>query len=608
MCKFIRDLILRVDTQCISLIRTLTVKVRFFLLVIIISITPICVIGVISYAKSTTDNISKISIYSLQLVKQFSLTINTKFLDWERYGNIIADSADVQAVLEKYDEMNPADQYAASKTLQKTMKEALKASLDIQEPNIVTNNGGVISPSNYTTTNTSAFINNLAGADKVKKMSKDANGSFIWYTDDIARKQSEGFIVLARSITEINTLKKSLGCLLLRIDSNYLYNLYNDINLGNGSKIYLLDTDFMAVLSGDKAEIGKSFSSEISESIRLKLLGGHREGAFEDDKNKCLVAYSCVPASGWTVVTLIPNTYINSLSNDIRNLVIRIGVICLIVSMLIFSIIYRSISVPLFQLICSMRKIKSGKLEIREVMEDAKDEMGELTQSYNEMINELNQYVERIKDKEKQKSLAEFRALQAQINPHFIANTLNNVAWMAKMQKADNIEEVVTSLNQLLNSSMGRGNDIISIREDLENIKCYINIQNIKYFKNIEVHFDIDNEILDFKLLRFILQPIVENAIIHGLAPKQGDGYIILRGYKDSGNLILMVTDNGVGMDANETNELLAGKLESKDFFSRIGLRNVNERIKLSYGQDYGILIKSQKGMFTTVEVKLPVL
>jgi two-component system sensor histidine kinase YesM len=307
-------------------------------------------------------------------------------------------------------------------------------------------------------------------------------------------------------------------------------------------------------------------------------------------------------------VALIPNRYFNNLSNDIGKLVIQVGVICLIVSILFFTIIYRSITVPLNQLMGSMRGVKKGSLKVRKVSEDAKDEVGEVASSYNEMINELNLHIENIKEKEKQKALVEFRALQAQINPHFIANTLNSVAWMARMQKAENIENVVTSLNQLLNASMGKGNDIISIGEELQNLKSYISIQNIKYLKSLDVNFDMDEDIMECKLLRFLMQPLVENAIIHGLAPKQGQGSIYIKGYRDHNDIVLMVTDNGVGMNEDEIKELLIGKQESKDSFSGIGLKNVNERIKLTYGNDYGLLIKSQKGMFTTIELKLPVI
>lgn len=601
-------LLIRLDKASIRVIRTLSVKARLFFMVVIISVSPILVIGIISYTKSDKDIISKISVYSMQLVRQLSLTINSKLLSWEQYGNIIASSDDVQTILRDYEEMNEADRYLANRALVKIMKEALKVALDVHEPDIITADGGVISPMSYLYLNTSPFINNMVGADKIKEMTKAADGSYVWFTDDIAQNGYKGLIVLSRSIKDMSTFQKSLGYLMMRVDTNYLYGLYANIDLGSGSEIYLVDADYMVVLSGDQEDIGTKFSPEISASIRTKFDEGHKEGTFKSPDQKYLITFSSVPVSGWTVVALIPNTYLNSLSHDIRSLVIVVGIICLGVSLLIFILIYRSITEPLGNLIKSMRAVKKGQLKWRTIEEDERDEVGEVTVSYNKMIGELDQHIEHIQVQEKQKAQAEFRALQAQINPHFIANTLNNVAWMAKMQKADNIETVATSLIHLLNSSMGRGEDIITIGEELENIRSYVRIQEFKYFRKIHVNFDMDEEILKFKILRFILQPIIENAIIHGIGPKQGNGAIYLKGYADCGDLTLTVTDTGVGMDKDEIGSLLGGENESKDRFSSIGIKNVNERIKLSYGEKYGLLIKSEKDLFTLVEIKLPVI
>ncbi len=608
MNKFLSMVLSKIDNVSIKVIRSLSVKARFFMMVIIISIIPILVIGVISYQKANKDIISKISVQSLQVVKQMSTLINGKLLNWQEYGNIIANSTNVQDILEEFGSMNESDQYLASKAIQKTMKESLKVSLDIMESDIITDNGRVISPMSYPNLNTSPFISYMDDADEVKKITKEANGSYIWYTDDIAKKGYKGLIVLSRSILDLNTFKKSLGYLMLRVDTNYLYSLYEDVNLGRGSKIYIVDSRFLVVLSDNKAEVGTRFSSEISRSIQTKFNEGIMEGTIKGTNSKYLTAFSRIPESRWTVIALIPNTYLDSLANDIKKIVETVGIICIFVSLLFFLLIYRSITFPLGKLIHSMREVEKGNLESSSVNEDARDEVGEVTLSYNRMIEELNNHIEKIKAKEKQKATAEFRALQAQINPHFIANTLNNVVWLAKMQKAENIETVVTSLICLLNGSMGRGEDVITIREEILNIKSYVSIQEFKYFKKIDMHFEVDNDILDYKILKFILQPVIENSIIHGIGPKQGQGIISLKGYIDDDCINITVTDTGVGMDQSEIEKLFNGEKASKDRFNSIGLSNVNERIRLAYGENYGLRIKSEKDVFTSVGITLPVI
>lgn len=604
MLKFMRGAVAVLDKTIIKATRSLSLKLRLILLVFIMSIVPIGLIGVTAYKKADADIVNKTSLSSLQIVKQMSLTINAKLSSWKQYGDIIAVSEDAQSILKNYDDMDDANKYLSSKKLVRIMKEALKVTLDIQEPVLMSNGGGVISMSD-----SSSFINNIAGADEIKRNTKEADGRYVWFTDDVAKKEYKGLIVLSRGIKDLGTFNDTIGSLFLRVDSNYLYSLYNNANLGTGSKVYLLDSKYMIVLSANKNEVGSQFTASTSLSIDKIYRTGVTAGTIKDVEGGYLAAFSVVPESDWTVVALIPNKYMNSLSNDIKHIVIQVVLICMLISILIFMAVYRSITFPLWELINSMRDLKKGSLKSRKLLDDSRDEVAEVTASYNLMIDELNQHIENIKAKEKQKTLAEFRALQAQINPHFIANTLNNVAWMAKMQKADNIESVVTSMIKLLNSSMGRGPDIITIEEEIENIKSYINIQEYKYIKKIGVNIDFDTEILKYKILKFILQPIVENSMIHGLGPKQGQGFIIIKGYADDGDISIIVEDNGVGMTQNEIDSLLKGEeAGSKERFSSIGLKNVNERIRLAYGEKYGLYIKSQKNVFTSVEIRIPII
>ncbi len=603
MLKFLNRAIAVLDKTIVKATRVLSLKFRLILLVIIMSIAPILLIGVTSYKKADADIVNKTSLSSLQIVKQMSLTINAKLASWKQYGDIIAVSEDAQSILKRYDEMDDANKYLSGKKLIRIMKEALKVTLDIQEPVLMSNGGGVISMSE-----SSSFINNIAGADEIKLMTREADGRYVWYTDDVAKKEYKGLVVLSRGIKDLGTFNDTIGSLFLRVDSNYLYSLYSNANLGKGSKVYLLDSKYMVVLSGNKSEVGNKFTFSTSRSIDRIYKSGKDSGTIKNVEGGYLAAFSIVPESGWTVVALIPNKYMNSLSNEIKHMVVQVVLICILIAMVIFLVVYRSITFPLWELISSMRELKKGNLKARKLMDDSRDEVAEVTASYNHMIDELNLHIENIKAKEKLRALAEFRALQAQINPHFIANTLNNVAWMAKMQKADNIESVVTSMIKLLNSSMGRGPDIISIEDEIENIKSYINIQEYKYIKKIGVNIDFDSEIMNCKILKFILQPIVENAMIHGLGPKQGQGFITIKGYADGEDISIIVEDNGVGMTENEIETLLKGEdTGSKERFSSIGLNNVNERIKLAYGENYGLYIKSQKDVFTSVEIRIPI-
>ena len=215
--------------------------------------------------------------------------------------------------------------------------------------------------------------------------------------------------------------------------------------------------------------------------------------------------------------------------------------------------------------------------------------------------------MENIKVNEKHKRIAEIKTLQAQINPHFLSNTLNTVKWLANAQKADNIETLVSSLIKLLHVSMGKGGDYISIREEIEYIRSYIQIQEFRYFDKFEVIFNIEEDILDYKILKFILQPIIENSIIHGIGPMDQKGLISVKAYKSEEELFFSVTDNGAGICDDKIEQVLKSN-GSSSTFSRIGIYNVNERIKLNFGEQYGLNIQSVEGLYTSVEIILPII
>jgi len=222
------------------------------------------------------------------------------------------------------------------------------------------------------------------------------------------------------------------------------------------------------------------------------------------------------------------------------------------------------------------------------------------------MVGEIQQLLQDIKDNERQKRLVELKAYQAQINPHFLSNTLNTVRWLAQTQKATNIQSLVTSLIELLQVSMG-GDDFITLRQELEYLKDYINIQEYRYCDKFKIQYEIETEILEMPTPKFILQPIVENALIHGIDPLDHQGLIAIKGYREGQQIIITVTDNGVGIPPEKLG-IIFQQDQNKDRqrFSSIGIYNVNERMKMYFGDSYGLKIESTPGVFTMVTIMLP--
>jgi two-component system sensor histidine kinase YesM len=319
-----------------------------------------------------------------------------------------------------------------------------------------------------------------------------------------------------------------------------------------------------------------------------------------------LISFAPVDGVDWFVVGIIPFSYINSDSEKIIVGATMIGIGCFLAAILLAYIFSASILAPLKKLQRAMEGARQGNLSVT-ITDQYHDEIGDVTRNFNYMLSEIQNLLQNVKQKEKQKRLAELRALQAQINPHFLSNTLNTVRFLAKAQKAENIENITTSLIQLFHMTMGKGEDLITIGEEIEYIMNYVNIQEYRYLNKFKINYDIEPKILDYKIPRLLLQPVVENALIHGIGPMDGQGMIVIKGFCYDEVIKIIVTDNGVGIQPETLEGLLHEEPPNRSMgLNGLGIANVDERIKLYFGVQYGLSIESVPGLYTTVEITLP--
>ncbi|HEX2927343.1 MAG TPA: sensor histidine kinase [Ruminiclostridium sp.] len=263
------------------------------------------------------------------------------------------------------------------------------------------------------------------------------------------------------------------------------------------------------------------------------------------------------------------------------------------------------------QIIASMRKVESGRLDIR-VDVSSKDEMSELAYHFNRMLEKISGLIDEVVNKTEAKKNAEIRALFSQINSHFIINTLENISMMAEVECQYEVADAITSLGKLLRYSMKWSKEYVRLGEEIEYLENYVILMNLRYDYEIRLNVQISQEFLNYQILKMLLQPIVENSIHYGLKPDGHGGEITLCCFSEEAVTIIEITDNGVGMEEDRLAEVrksidLNIPLDNTDKRGNgIGLRNVNERIRLFYGDGYGIEINSVKGHFTRVTVKLP--
>ena len=238
------------------------------------------------------------------------------------------------------------------------------------------------------------------------------------------------------------------------------------------------------------------------------------------------------------------------------------------------------------------QEIARGNLQVEIINTKSHDEVSILTRSFNTMVENLRTLIKNISDRENQKRKMEIQVLRAQVSPHFLYNTLNTVSYLALMHNAENIHKITTSLVDLLHAAINLDDTLISVDDELRYVQSYLNIQQYRYVQNITIEQQIDEDVHQYKVARMVLQPIVENSIIHGLSEMQHPGHIRIRVWEENKELVFSITDNGMGMSQQRISQVMTWEHKSNQIsFSGIGLRNVDERIKLQFGQEYGIHI-----------------
>jgi two-component system sensor histidine kinase YesM len=247
--------------------------------------------------------------------------------------------------------------------------------------------------------------------------------------------------------------------------------------------------------------------------------------------------------------------------------------------------------------------------QITDLAVNRQDEIGDLTRTFMDMEVSINRLFEQLKEESEIREQYRFQALRAQINPHFLFNTLNTIRWMAIMRNADNITDTINALSHILDYSMGRSGDMAPLKDELEMIRNYVHIQNYRYGEDLEVRIDVDEELLECVIVKFILQPIVENSFVHAFRKMRGKKLLSITGKKEENRLKLFIRDNGVGMDSETLRKLRESlrRREEKDGRG-IGMVNVHQRIRAGYGPDsgFGISIESAGNTGTVIEYTLP--
>lgn len=298
-----------------------------------------------------------------------------------------------------------------------------------------------------------------------------------------------------------------------------------------------------------------------------------------------------------------------SLNKQINEFIILwsvITVIGIVLTLTIMFLVVYNMLRPVKELSNATEKIAAGDFTVRANVK-SNDEIAELAVSFNKMADNMQMLIDKAKEDERKMRQADLRLLQEQINPHFLYNTLDTIVWLIESNETEQAVEMVVMLSAFFRMVLSKGKEHISIKEEEQHITSYLEIQKMRYHDILEYDIQIDKVLYDFQILKLTLQPLVENALYHGIKYKRAKGYIHISGEKEADLIRLTVRDNGVGMDEEELEELRKEiERPCKETEKGFGLANVNERIHMYFGMQYGMRIDSKKGWGTIVEITIP--
>ncbi|MBD2871944.1 cache domain-containing sensor histidine kinase [Paenibacillus arenilitoris] len=439
------------------------------------------------------------------------------------------------------------------------------------------------------------------------KQIKEADGKPVWFgirPSFMPGKHASGekrpVFCYGRALKDIWGNGEMIGVLLVEIDPGEIQQILSEVDFQAQGRSIIVDRYNNVVAEAGEGSIAHVFPLRLSGTE----LNGIRNARLYGEKT--VVVYERMAIAGWKLIGMAPARELVKDSDEIRVYTFYVAVCFTIVAVVLALVIARQMHRPVQMLLQSMRRAKEGDFETQ-IASRRKDEFGILFDSFNLMvtrikslINEL--YVQRLLKKENQ-----LKMLASQINAHFIYNTLDSIHWISRIYKVDDISTMIFGLSNYLRISLSEGRDTVTVREAALLVESYLSVQKVRYQDKFEASMEVDDELLDKQVLKFVYQPLVENAIYHGIENKKGKGRLAIRWARKGDLLSFEVEDDGVGI-APERLRQIKEALENDDFTEEehFALKNINSQIKLAYGEQYGLELESGPGGGTKVTLVFP--
>ena len=567
-----------------------------FATVAVLILSAVVIVTGVSMKFTNTSIFENSSEYTHTIIQQMNQNIDSYIDYMENIAYLISSNEDVQDYL--FDEkIDNEGRYRILNQLQTI----LDSRSDIRNVGIISKNGRMLINDGSKSVNQDLDINTQEWyATALEK----PNGPILTssHVQHIISGERPWVITLSRGIRDRSGSGEKEGVFFIDLNYSAISELCDQSTVGTKGYAFILDAKGNIVYHPQQQQLYNELQTENISLIMDTDEDTVLTGTGNDGK---LYSISRSEKTGWTVVDCTNVKELLSKSRQAQSVYVLTAIILVIVALLFSRFMARSITLPIQKLRDSMKKVQEGDFSVSDVVVDSKNEIGSLTKSFDVMTHRIHELMEQNVHEQEEKRRSELKALQSQINPHFLYNTLDSIIWMAEGKKNEEVVLMTASLARLLRQSISNEDEVVPIANEVEYARGYLTIQKMRYKDKLEFQIAVDSSILYIPLIKLVLQPIIENAIYHGLKYKESKGLLIVKGFMKDGNAVLQVIDDGVGMD-EETLAHIYDKHKVNYHSNGVGVYNVQKRLKLYYGEDYGITYTSELGKGTTATITIP--
>lgn len=576
-----------------------SVRSALFAAISVMVLCAVVIVVAISLRFTRTSVFDNAVVYTRTIVRQTNQNIDSYIDYMDNIATMVSGSRDTQTFLYNKDEatlqvsecrQRLVEQF---RTILKSRNDIRNIGLIQKDGNRLFNNGGQ-QKNAYLDLDTQAWYKNAITSNRSVLTSS--------HVQHVIRGERPWVITVSRGVRNFTGSGNREGVVFIDLNYSAISELCDQNSIGSKGYVFLLDQDGNVVYHPQQQQLYNELQTEnidlVMNTDKETLMDGSGD-------NARIYTISRSEKTGWTVVGCTNVAELLKDSKKARSIYVLVAAILVVVALVLSNFIARNITRPLQQLRDSMARVQEGDFGAAEVEVTSRNEVGSLTRSFNVMTSRIQELMKQNIYEQQQKRKSELKALQSQINPHFLYNTLDSIIWMAEGKKNEEVVVMTASLARLLRQSISNEEEQVPIGQEVEYARSYLTIQKMRYKDKLEFQIQVDAQIMGVPIIKLVLQPLIENAIYHGLKYKEGKGLLIVRGYREGENAVIQIKDNGAGMDEQTLSHIFE-KHKVNYRSNGVGVYNVQKRLQLYYGMDYGITYSSRQGEGTTASIVIP--